>query len=138
MIVLDTNVISEFTRPTPDERVKAWFRTLGPEDFATTAINEAEVFAGLVQLPQGKRRDGLLQGAMTVMAAFGHRIFPFDRDAAQMYPLIVLQRRVMRLATGIADGQIAAIAKVHGATVATRNVNDFAYCGLDIINPWTV
>ena len=137
MIVLDTNVISELNRAMPDPRVASWLKDQIPANLATTAINEAEVLMGLALLPEGKRRDGLYRETMALLKGIGSRIFPFDRDAAQLYPLVVIQRRVMGLATAIADGQIAAIARANGAAVATRNVDDFAHCGLDLINPWT-
>ncbi len=76
-------------------------------------------------------------GATALLQIFGHRIFAFDRDAAHLYPQVVLQRRTMGLATGIPDGQIAAIARVRGAAVATRNATDFTHCGIALINPWT-
>ena len=56
--------------------------------------------------------------------------------AAQQFPLVALQRRAARLATDLADGQIAAIARLHGATVATRNIADFAHSGIRLIDPW--
>lgn len=137
MIVVDTNVISEITRPLPDPRVMDWYGGQRQADLATTAVNEAEILMGLNLLPQGKRRNGLFRGTAAMLESFGHRVFPFDRDAARIYPLIVLQRRAMRLATETADGQIAAIARAHGAVLATRNLKDFEGCGLGLINPWT-
>ncbi len=137
MIVVDTNVLSEITRLAPDQRVMDWYGRQDPANLATTAINEAEVLTGLALLPQGKRRQGLHRGTVAVLESLKFRVFPFDRDAAQLYPLVVLQRRAVRLATEVADGQIAAIARSRGAAVATRNTTDFAHSGIDIINPWT-
>jgi toxin FitB len=137
MIVLDTNVISEFTRPAPHSRVMEWFRAQNPADISTTTINEAEVLAGLALLPDGSRKTTLIRETEIMLSVFAHRVFPFDRDAAQTYPLVVLQRKASRLSTDTADGQIAAIARARGAAVATRNVADFVHCGIEIINPWT-
>jgi predicted nucleic acid-binding protein len=137
MIVLDTNVISEITRLAPDSRVMDWYRKQDPADLATTATNEAEILAGLALLPQGRRKDGLIQASAAMLNNLGYGIFPFDRDAAQIYPLIVLQRRAMRLATEVADGQIAAIARSRGASIATRNISDFEHASVQLINPWT-
>ena len=137
MIVLDTNVISEFSRPLPEPRVEAWLRTQSPVNLATTTITEAEVFAGLVVMPNGKRKTALIQETQTLFGVFGDRILPFDRDAALIYPLIVLQRKALGFDTDTADGQIAAIARLHGAALATRNTKHFVHSGLDLINPWT-
>jgi predicted nucleic acid-binding protein len=134
MISLDTNVISELNRPTPDSRVTCRLNGQNPANLATTAINKAEVLVGLALLPDGKRKDGLYRETMALLKGIEFRVFPFDRDAAQLYPLIVLQRRAMRLAT--ADGQIAAIARSRGASIATRNIGDFEHTGVQLINPW--
>lgn len=138
MIILDTNVISEFTRPSPSPRVLNWFQTGNPSDLSTTAISEAEILAGLAILPEGKRKTALIRETQAMMGLLGPRVFPFDRDAAQAYPLVVLQRKALGFATDTADGQIAAIARVHGAAIATRNTADFAHCGVEIINPWNI
>jgi len=136
MIVLDTNVISEFTRPIPSPRVIAWFQAENPANLSTTTISEAEILAGLALLPEGKRKNALIREAQAVLNVLGSRVFPFDRAAAQIYPLVVLQRKAMGRTTDTADGQIAAIARVYGAAVATRNTPDFAHCGVEIIDPW--
>jgi predicted nucleic acid-binding protein len=135
MIILDTNVISEFTKPAPSHNVMAWFENENPANLATTTISEAEVLAGLVVLPEGKRKAALLRETEAMMGILAG-ILAFDRDAAQAYALVVLQRRAAGLLTDTADGQIAAIARAHGAAVATRNTADFAHCGVEVINPW--
>jgi predicted nucleic acid-binding protein len=125
MIILDTNVISEFTRPVPSQTVMNWFQA------------EAEILAGLALLPDGKRKTAIWQEIEAMFGILVSRIFGFDRDAAQTYPLVILQRRASGFATDTADGQIAAIARAQGAAIATRNTADFAHCGVEIINPWT-
>jgi predicted nucleic acid-binding protein len=59
MILLDTNVVSEPLRPTPDARVTAWIDAQGIETLFLSAIKVAELRAGLALLPAGKRRAGL-------------------------------------------------------------------------------
>ena len=68
---------------------------------------------------------------------YGGRILPFDSYAAQAYAVIAASRRAAGHPINHADCQIAAIARSLGASVATRDVNDFAGCGIDVINPWT-
>jgi toxin FitB len=137
MIVLDTNVISELTRPVSDSHVVDWLGRQDTADLATTTISEAEILAGLALLPRGKRKDGLIYATTTMLDVLGYGVFSFDRDAAQLYPLVVLQRRAMGLKTDVADGQIAAIARSRRAVIATRNIKDFIHCSIDLINPWT-
>jgi predicted nucleic acid-binding protein len=137
MIVLDTSVISELTRPVADLRVVDWFGRQDPANLATTTTTEAEILAGLALLPGGKRKDGLIYATMTMLDVLGYGVFSFDRSAAQLYPLIILQRRAMGLKTDIADGQIAAITRSRRGAIATRNIKDFIHSSVDIINPWT-
>ena len=59
------------------------------------------------------------------------------RSISNFYPLIVLQRKALGQAAGTADSQIAAIARLHGAAVATRNTTHFTHSGIELINPWT-
>lgn len=137
MIVLDTNVVSEFMQLRPDPAVISWLTTQTVEDFWTTTITEAELFAGAALLPEGKRKQALSQAIAGVLAPLENRIFSFDREAARTLSDVLMERRRAGLDLKWADGQIAAIARAYGADVATRDVDDFAYTGIKIINPWT-
>jgi hypothetical protein len=137
MIILDTNVISEFTKAQVSDRVSAWFATQDPKDLATTTINEAELLVGIALLPDGRRKLSLERETSTLLNLFGSRIFSFDRGAARELSAITLMRRSAQLPTDQADGQIAAIARLRGATIATRNIGDFDHCAIPLINPWT-
>jgi toxin FitB len=137
MIVIDTNVISEFTRPTTSDRVSNWFRRQSTGDLYTTAITEAELSVAYAVMPSGRRRDELARATEILLKTFGDRVLPFDRAAAREFSGIVVERRAAGRNTKEADGLIAAIVKANGALIATRNVDDFTHCGLTIINPWT-
>ena len=67
---------------------------------------------------------------------FEGRVLPFDRVAASAYAEIGAERRRLGRPIGTLDAQIAAIARAHGAAVATRNVADFTDCGIDVVDPW--
>jgi predicted nucleic acid-binding protein len=138
MIVLDTNVISEIMRP-PGRRapvVFAWLSAQSGDDLFTTALTTAELLAGVALLPDGRRKTELKQGVAQMAALFDNRILPFDHPAATHYAdLRALRRRTGR-PVGDFDAMIAAIARANRMAVATRNVEDFAGCGVDLINPW--
>ena len=137
MIVIDTNVISELMRVTPAPSVITWMGRHHPQTLFTTSVTVAEILYGIELLPKGKRRDGLLHEAeMTFSVAFLRKILTFDERAARMFGSIVASRRLRGRPIEIADGQIAAIARVNDATLATRDVADFEGCGLRLINPW--
>ena len=138
MIIIDTNVISELLRPTPEPAVEVW---LGEQDGLSiylTAISEAELRYGVAIMTSGKRRDGLGNAIDHILRDdMAGRILPFDSAAARAYADIADTRRSAGKQISQADCQIAAIARAHNAPVATRNTPDFEDCGIDLINPWT-
>lgn len=137
MIILDTNVISELMKATPAPAVLAWISLRPPDDLFVSTITMAEIFFGIELLPKGKRREGLFQEAeITFAKDFAGRILAFDEEAARMFGSIVATRRMQGRPIGIADGQIAAIAKCRQATLATRDTGDFEGCGVKLVNPW--
>jgi len=137
MIILDTNVLSELMRPKPSARVTAWVAKQRAAELFTTSITEAEIFYGIELLAKGKRREGLLTAAEAMFAEdLAGRIFGFESDAAPVFSTIAAHRRALGKPISHADAQIAAIAQVRGAKLATRNLADFDDCGLDVVDPW--
>ncbi len=137
MILLDTNVISELMKVTAEPAVRAWMSRQPPGDLFFSTISMAEILYGIELLPKGKRRDGLFREAERIFASdFAGRILVFDEPAAHIFGSIVADRRKQGRPIGIADGQIAAIAKAQTATLATRDVDDFEGCGVGLVNPW--
>jgi toxin FitB len=136
VIVLDTNVVSELMKPEPSPAVVEWMSDQIPDLLFTTAITVAEILYGVDLLPKGKRRDQLFHEAEATFATdFADRVLLFDERAARMFGTIAVARRVQGRPIGVLDAQIAAIVRVHGATLATRNTNDFEGCGVRLINP---
>lgn len=137
MIILDTNVLSELMRPKPAPKVAAWVAKESATELFTTSITEAEIFYGIELLPKGKRREALLAAAEAMFADdLAGRVFGFESDAARAFSGVAAQRRALGRPISHADAQIAAIAQVRRAKLATRNVEDFADCNLDLIDPW--
>jgi predicted nucleic acid-binding protein len=136
MIVLDTNVLSEFMRIEPETRVLAWVDALPAMDLAVSAVTVAEILHGIARLPSGKRKQKLEAHAMAMFEEdFAGRILPFDAHAAVEYATLVAECEAKGRAAAMADAQIAAICRTHGAPIATRNVKDFELCGIEVINP---
>ena len=139
MIILDTNVISELARTNPEANVVAWLDSLPAADVATTAITAAELLYGVARLPDGRRRAALAETiAALISEDFRGRVEPFDNLAAEQYAAVVVGREKRGRPISMADAQIAAICRVHSATLATRNTGDFTDTGIDLINPWDV
>ncbi len=134
--ILDTNVISELALERPHPAVLAWWQRQVSGEMFTTAITEAEIRFGIAIMPAGRRRNQRAGRADYMLRVFfQNRIIPFDTAAAQIYPDISAQRRAVGRHIDIPDAQIAAIARVHNATVATGNVSDFTDCGIELITP---
>lgn len=137
MIILDTNVVSEPTKPKPDPVVRAWLDRQVPETLYLTAISLAELLAGVAKLPSGRRKRDFGSSLLQLLERFfGPRILPFDRAAAEAFASLT----EVTLATGrklaLADGQIAAIAMTHGFSIATRDTAPFKAARLIVLNPW--
>ncbi|MDB9495919.1 type II toxin-antitoxin system VapC family toxin [Spirulina major CS-329] len=139
MIVLDTNVLSELMRPQGSGVVGEWVGQQVSSELYITAITAAEILYGIALLPQGKRREALSEAAQLMFREdFAGRILPFDEAAAVAFASIAAERRRSGTPISQADAQIVSICRVHGAAIATRNVDDFAGCGIAIVNPWGV
>ena len=138
MTILDTNVLSETMASAPSERVLAWISNRRHADnvFITT-ITVAEILYGIEILAPGKRRDKLSAQAEGMFAEdfLGH-ILTFDEQAARAFSQIAADRRRQGRPIAEMDAQIAAVARVHGALLATRNTADFEGCGIRLVNPW--
>ena len=137
MILLDTNVLSELVRPMPEPAVVAYLRRLRPQVMFTAALCEAEIAYGLARMPKGRRRDTLSTRLAALFASFlPGRILPFDRACAADYGAIRGAREGAGKPVTVQDAMIAATARAHGASLATRNVGDFDGCGITLVNPW--
>ncbi|HEV2989871.1 MAG TPA: type II toxin-antitoxin system VapC family toxin [Candidatus Angelobacter sp.] len=137
MIILDTNVLSELMSTNPSRQVLTWVAKQPARELVTTCINEAEIFYGIELLSKGKRRDKLMALAEAIFNnEFAGRILSFESDAARAYSRIIAHRRRLGRPMSHQDAQIAAIAKVQGAKIATRNITDFNDCDLVVIDPW--
>jgi len=138
MIVLDTNVLSEMLKPTPNPKVLAWLTAQPRPSLFTTTVTRGEILRGIRILPDGKRRQGLWQAALKIFDdEFTGRILSYDNPAADLYANIGASRRAAGKPISQFDAQIAAVTRSRGAALATRNVKDFEGCGIEVINPWT-
>ncbi|MDN3311015.1 type II toxin-antitoxin system VapC family toxin [Microbacterium oryzae] len=137
MIVLDTNVVSELFRASPDSRVISWLSTVA-DDVAITSITLAELLAGVRALPDGRRKAALQVAIHEAMLPYRQTdaVLPFDDRAAEQYAEVLELRRQAGLPTSTADAQIAAICRAKGAVCATRNTKDFVEAGVELLNPW--
>ena len=138
MIVLDTDVLSEALRPVPQPSVLDWLANQPRASLFITTVTRGEILYGIRFLADGKRRQGLWDAARKIFDAdFADQVLSFDGDAADMYAEIAASRRAAGKLISQFDAMIVAMARSRGASLATRNVQDFEDCGVDVINPWT-
>lgn len=137
MIVLDTDVLSEAVKPMPSPVVLDWLAGQALPDMFTTTITLAEILYGIEASPAGRRRTQLSAAVGKMFAEqFEGRILSFDVDAARLFASIVASREAAGRPISQFDAMIAAITRLHGAALATRNITDFKLCGLRLIDPW--
>lgn len=136
MIILDTNVVSELMRPEPAPQVADWVRRRDRRELRMTSITLAEIRYGIARLPDGRRKQALLDTADDVFRTFSDQVLPVDEAAAEHYATIASTReRAGKPIPGF-DALIAAVCRSRGATLATRNLPDFGGTGIEVIDPW--
>jgi predicted nucleic acid-binding protein len=135
MIALDTNVVSELMRATPDDRVMRWLDAQAPDTLVITSVTVAELLYGIARLPAGRKRTQL-EAAFAETLEEEFTILPFDEAAAVDYATIVASQELRGRKVSMADAMIAATCMTAGATLATRNTKDFDPLGIELIDPW--
>ena len=137
MILLDTNVISESLKPLADPAATAWLDHQTKESLYLCAPVLMEVLFGIALLPDGKRKASLGVATQHLLQNyFADRFLVFGREAATVYASLARRASARGFIISAGDGQIAAIAAVHGLTVATRDTAPFLAVGVPVINPW--
>ena len=137
MIILDTKVVSEAIKTGREQAVVNWLDRQATETLYLTVISLSELSLGIELLPKGQRKNKISSSLEELIQNhFDSRILPFDRQAALAYGALVGTARKSGRQVSIPDGQIAAIASVHGFMVATRDTTTFVALGIAVINPW--
>lgn len=133
MILLDTNVLSETRRRNPDTRVTSWLEGLEPETVCISVLTLGELVRGLTLLTRRDPRASrnLQSWIEQIRADYAESLVQVDAAIAEEWGRLSAIRPMQTV-----DGLIAATASVHGMTLATRNVRDFADTGIALVNPW--
>ena len=135
MIFLDTDVVSETLRKSPSEAVIAWLVRHDAE-LALPTVTIAEIAFGIQKIRPDQRAERLEQALSDWRRRFADRIFGVTEEAALAYGDIMGAAARQGRGMSAPDGMIAAIARVNGGRLATRNLSDFAGTGLELISPW--
>jgi toxin FitB len=134
--LLDTNIISNATKPAPSEALIAWMVDRNDEDLFIASLTIAEIQRGLLEKPDGKKRrelDRWFAGPEGPQALFAGRVLPFDEKAALVWARLMVEGKEKGQPRSALDMIIAAVAEANDCVVVTDNEKDFA--GLAIVNP---
>jgi toxin FitB len=132
--LIDTNVLSETLRPTPDAQVMAWLDSVEPEKCFVSVLTLGELRKGVLKLGAGRQRERLSHWLDDTLAQwFGERVITIDQSVCTCWAELLAA--AVRPLPAI-DSLLAASAVAHELVVATRNVRDFELPGVKVINPW--
>ncbi|RWB03891.1 MAG: type II toxin-antitoxin system VapC family toxin [Mesorhizobium sp.] len=137
-LLLDTNILSEVTRPAPDARVLDWLSGLDEDRSFISVVSIAEIRRGVALMDEGRKREALAEWlARDLPQRFEQRVLPVDEPIALAWgDLMGLAKRRGRGLSSM-DGLIAATTIARELTLATRNTKDFEGFGLELFDPWT-
>jgi predicted nucleic acid-binding protein len=134
--LLDTNIISNATKPAPSEALVGWMAAQVDEELFITSLTVAEIRRGILEKPAGKKRRELerwFSGPEGPQALFAGRVLPFDEKAGMVWARLMAEGTAKGRPRSPLDMIVAAVAEVNNCVVVTENEKDFA--GLKIVNP---
>ena len=134
--LLDTNIISNITNPTPSASLLAWMATRADEDLFISSLTVAEVRRGVLEAPAGPKRHRLeawFAGPEGPSALFAGRILPFDERAGLVWARLMVEGKARDRPRNALDTIVAATAEAYDCIVVTDNERDFA--DVEFINP---
>ena len=134
--LLDTCVISELVKPTPNRVVVDWINELPSEALFLCVITIGEVRKGLTKLPDSRKKERLTLWLNTLLIEYSERIFFIDLMVCENWGVIQGNAEKAGTPMSTIDSLIAATAYTHNLTIVSRNENDFTLSNIPIINPW--
>ncbi|HXR34609.1 MAG TPA: type II toxin-antitoxin system VapC family toxin [Candidatus Binataceae bacterium] len=136
LYLLDTNIISNITKPVPSEALIAWMANQEDEELFVSSLTVAEIRRGVLEKPAGKKRTQLeswFAGPEGPQALFAGRVLPFDEKAGLVWARLMAEGTATGRPRSALDMIIAAVAEANDCVLVTGNEKDFA--GLKIVNP---
>jgi predicted nucleic acid-binding protein len=131
--LVDANVLSEPTKPTPSSKVIDWL-SANQRNLVVDSIILGEMCIGILALPRGRKRRQLEQWFEVLVQTID--CLPWDAAISRRWAKIVVDLKQKGETMPLLDGMIAATALQHGLTVATRNTRDFKKAGVKALNPF--
>ena len=134
--LLDTCVISEFVKPTPNKKVISWINEIPSEMLFISVVTIGEIRKGITKLPNSKKKQQLTLWLNTILEEYKERIISIDLTVADTWGILQGDAEKNGVPMSSIDGLIAATAYTHNLTLITRNEEDFNNSKISLINPW--
>ncbi|MFI3138305.1 MAG: type II toxin-antitoxin system VapC family toxin [Methylococcaceae bacterium] len=134
--LLDTCVISEFTKPQPHTPVLTWFQATQSEDLFLSVVTIGEIKKGIYKLPASNKKQALLLWLTALLGDYQHRILAVDLGVMENWSAMIAHAEKNGQPVASMDSLIAATAYTHHLTLVTRNERDFSACNVTMLNPW--
>ena len=134
--LLDTCVLSEMIKSTPDANVTQWLQARKPHELFISSMTWGELQRGVARLPQSKRRSELTLWLEQLEAGFEDRVLAFAQQASEVWTQITVMVEAQGKSMAAFDSIIAATARACDCKLVTRNVRDFAHADIDVLSPW--
>ena len=134
--LLDTNIISNATKPAPSPSLLAWMAEQPDENLFISSLTIAEIRRGMLEKPAGRKRDALqawFAGPEGPPALFSGRVLPFDEKAALVWASLMADSKAKGRSRNALDAIIAATAQANDCVVVTDNEKDFV--DVEVVNP---
>jgi predicted nucleic acid-binding protein len=135
--LLDTCLLSEFTRRQPEQKVIRWLDSIDEEKLFVCVITVGEIQHGIERLSESRRKVELLTWLNNrLIDRFSARILPLDTSTMILWGSLMARMEKSGQPIAVMDALIAASATQNNLIIATRNISDFLPCGVPLINPW--
>lgn len=134
--LIDTCIISELVKPTPNNRVVKWLDAVSSDALFLSVLTIGEIEKGLTKLPDSKKKERLTLWLNTLLEDYNERILPVDLQVTINWGIIQGNAEQGGTPMSTIDGLIAATAFTHKLILVTRNESDFPVDKITIINPW--
>lgn len=135
-MLLDTCVLSELVKPAPDPTVVDFLAHLNHQAIFVSSITLAELHRGIARLTPSKRQIELSQWLESIEETYAGYILSFDRTTAKIWGQLTATAQKQGKSPSFMESMIAATAIQHQLSLVTRNITDFQYCNIPLINPW--
>lgn len=136
--LLDTNALSEFLKKSPNENVIGWFNESDEQSHYVSTLTIGEIYKGISKLLPSRRKDELAAWFEQVIGRYRDRLLPVGLETAKIWGDMQADLEGRGRPIPAIDSLLAATAIEHNPVIVTRNHNDFAGTGIEVLNLWRV